>query len=301
MDFGDRNSRLPVDVVIPVYGERLDGLVATLSGCLNQTYPVSKIYVVDDGSPQPVTLPQSIDVAGKVHILRLAKNQGPAIARNTAVARCSAPLLGLIDCEVVPAPDWIETCVHYLSVHPEVGACSTPFIPQHPRRILTRWRMRCAECWIGGPTRKVDWAPGHSTLMRREALEKVGGYDPRYGYKVGEESDLGIRMGKAGWETHHINESYCLSVQQDTLASLSAKLLHNSNWRSVKDYSLAGVFADQTKWFLVRMARNVIKGRLLFVPIDVALWIGALKIATERTLAGHNQRGQTEKRHVSVE
>ena len=32
------------------------------------------------------------------------------------------------------------------------------------------------------------------------------------------------------------------------------------------------------------------KGRLLFVPIDVALWMGALKIATVKTLAARHKQ-----------
>ena len=46
-----------VDVVIPVYGERQQALTETLSACANQTYPINRILVVDDGSPQAVCLP----------------------------------------------------------------------------------------------------------------------------------------------------------------------------------------------------------------------------------------------------
>jgi hypothetical protein len=98
-------------------------------------------------------------------------------------------------------------------------------------------------------------------------------------------------MGRVGWETHFISTTHCVSLQEDTIRSLSAKLLRNSNWRSTKDFSLPMLFADQTKWFLIRMGRNVVKGRLLFVPIDVALWVGALKLAVTRSLAARDQRG----------
>ncbi len=291
MSHGEGCAHLPIDVIIPVYGERSEALAETLHGCLNQTYPVSGVYVIDDGSPSPITLSPTPEASGRVHILRLAENQGISAARNVGLARSSAPLVWCLNCEIVPAADWLETCVNYLSAQPKVGACCTRLVPQAPSRLLTRWRMRFAESWYEGATRPVTWAPGHSVLMRREAIEMVGGYNPSFRWRD-EDSDLGVRLGNAGWETHYIDKSYCLSVQNDTLQSLSTKLLRNSNWRSAQDYSLASVFANQSKWFLVRLARNIAKGRLLFVPIDVALWIGALEVATIRTLVARHRRSQ---------
>jgi cellulose synthase/poly-beta-1,6-N-acetylglucosamine synthase-like glycosyltransferase len=293
-DFQDVKGTPAVDVIIPVYGERSEGLAATLSGCLNQTYPVSQVYVIDDGSPSPVVLPGRAEATGRVHLLRLAENQGISAARNAGLAKSSAPLLWCINCEVIPAPEWLATCVDYLSAHPGVGSCCTRMVPQAPGRLLTRWRMRFMEARFGGASGTVAFAPGHSVLLRREAVERVGGYDPRF-RRINEDSDLSKRMREAGWETHFVAGSFCTSIQEDTLRGLSHKLLLRSNWHSPDDYPLARVFLDQTRWFLARLARNIVKGRLLFWPIDVALWVGALKIATRRTLAARHERRQVGK------
>ncbi|MGB2591795.1 MAG: glycosyltransferase family 2 protein [Candidatus Acidiferrum sp.] len=53
----DEQATAIVDVVIPVYGERPEALAATLSACLKQTYPLARIYVVDDGRSRPISLP----------------------------------------------------------------------------------------------------------------------------------------------------------------------------------------------------------------------------------------------------
>ncbi len=299
MGFRDGGSSLPVDVIIPVYGERSEALAATLAGCLNQTYPVSRIYVVDDGSPSPVALPPSAEATGRVHLLRLAENQGISAARNVGLARSSTPLVWCINCEVVPAPDWLETCVNYLSAHPDVGACCTRLVPQTPDRLLTRWRMRFMEVRFEGASRPVAFAPGHSVLMRREAVELVHGYDPRF-RRICEDSDLSKRMRNAGWETHFVATSQCLSIQDDTLRSLTNKLLIRSDWQSPESYPLVRVFVNQSMWFLVRLARNIVKGRLHFVPVDVALWFGTLKTATIRTLAARNKPGGGRSRRVHL-
>jgi hypothetical protein len=36
------------------------------------------------------------------------------------------------------------------------------------------------------------------------------------------------------------------------------------------------------------MGRNLVKGRLLFLPVDLAVWAVAIKIAVSRTLAARN-------------
>jgi cellulose synthase/poly-beta-1,6-N-acetylglucosamine synthase-like glycosyltransferase len=47
-----------VNVVIPMYNERPEDLGATLMACRQQTHPIARIYVVDDGRTRPVALPK---------------------------------------------------------------------------------------------------------------------------------------------------------------------------------------------------------------------------------------------------
>jgi len=289
----DRQVTLAVDVIIPAYRERPVALAATIESCLNQTYPVSQVYVVDDASPSPVTLPSLGEAAGRVHLLRLPENKGAATARNAGLVRSSASLSWCLNSEIVPAPDWLETCVNYLSVHPDVGACFTSMVPQSPDRLWTQWRMRFMELRYEGPSGPATFAPGHSVLFRREAVQKVGGYDTLQ--RNNEDSDICVRMRDAGWETHYVASSSVLSLQQDTFGGLSSKLLFRSNWFSPESYSLPRVFLDQSRWFAERMGRNIVRGRFQLVPLDVALWGGALTVACRRVLAERRDRLQGRK------
>ena len=88
----DSNEIQPaVDVVIPVFGEREQALTETLSACAKQSYPISKIFVVDDGSPEPVCLPAWAQTAPQVALLRLVQDLGISAARNAGISwlRCS--------------------------------------------------------------------------------------------------------------------------------------------------------------------------------------------------------------------
>ena len=167
----ENNRLFAADVVIPVYGERPEALAATLSACLKQTYPISRIFVVDDGSPEPIQLPHWAQSLAKISLLRLPQNLGISAARNAGIACSNAPLLACINTQVLPDPDWLATCQNYLSNHPGVGACYARLVPDKPDRILSRWRMRFLEAKFGEQSGPSPFAPGHAVLFRKEALD----------------------------------------------------------------------------------------------------------------------------------
>ena len=272
-----------VDVVIPVYRERPEALAATLWACMRQTYPLNTILIVDDGSPEPVSLPGWAQSASQICLIRLPRNQGISAARNIAVAKSAATLLACINTEVLPDADWLSTCQTYLSLYPSVGACYTRLIPERPDRILTRWRMRFQEPKFPEKSGPTPFAHGHAVLFRREAIDAVGGYDERYRFHH-EDSDICQRMRRSGWETHYVAQSRCVSIQRDSLKELAVKQLRDSGWYSPDEGSLVHLYAKLTRWTGVRMARNVMTGRFGFLPVDVALWASALWMATSRTI-----------------
>jgi GT2 family glycosyltransferase len=272
-----------VDVIIPVYGERSEALAATLTACLKQTYPVSRIFIVDDGSPEPVSLPPWAQTSPQISLLRLPQNQGISAARNAAIARSNAVLLACINTEVLPDPDWLATCQNYLCSHSGVGACYTRIVPHRPNRVLTRWRMRFQEPKYGEQSGRVLFAHGHAVLFRKEAVDAVGGYEARY-RRHHEDWDICQRMRKAGWEAHYVAGSRCISIQEDSLKELAVKQLRDSGWYSPAEGSLLHLYFHLSKWTLIRAGRNVLTGRFYFLPVDAAIWASAMWIATARTL-----------------
>jgi cellulose synthase/poly-beta-1,6-N-acetylglucosamine synthase-like glycosyltransferase len=278
-----------VDVVLPVFNERPEAIEATLDACLTQTHSVSHVYVIDDGSPAPAAIPKRIASTGRVTLTRLPQNQRNAAARNAGVAKCTSTFIACVNCEVLLAQDWLETCLGYLSQHPDVGVCFTRIVPDHPKRLLSRWRMRFQETKFGPATGPAHFAPGHAVLFRREAVEKVGRYNNRLG-NVSEDSDICERIRAAGWDTHFLAQSYCVSIQNNTVTEFAKKELSRNDWESPKDYPLSRLILDRSKWTAIRMGRNLVKGRLLFLPVDLAVWAVAIKIAISRTLAARHRQ-----------
>jgi cellulose synthase/poly-beta-1,6-N-acetylglucosamine synthase-like glycosyltransferase len=276
-------KRLDIDVIVPVYGERQMALKETLEACSNQSYPVSRLYVVDDGSPEPVSLPDAAAGSSQIHLFRLSHNQGISVARNAGIAQSKATFVACVNTQILPDVDWVNTCLQYLASHPKVGACYTRMVPIRPKRILTQWRMRFLETKFGSKSGPSPFAPGHAALFRREALDAVGGYDVRHRLHH-EDSDICQRMWQRGWETHYVAESRCVSTQQDTLELLAKKELRESYWYSPAESSLLHLFLHLSKWTMIRAGRNVAKARLHFLPIDVSIWAYALWIATSQEL-----------------
>lgn len=56
--------------------------------------------------------------------------------------------------------------------------------------------------WRADRPREVDWAHGAFLLVRREAFEGVGGFDPRQ-WMYAEDIDLQWRLDRAGWRTRY--------------------------------------------------------------------------------------------------
>src|SRR5262245_48322064 len=62
---------------------------------------VAEVVVVDDGSTDATAdaAYDADDGSGRLKLLVLSKNRGPAAARNHAIARSSAPLIAVLDAD----------------------------------------------------------------------------------------------------------------------------------------------------------------------------------------------------------
>jgi cellulose synthase/poly-beta-1,6-N-acetylglucosamine synthase-like glycosyltransferase len=278
------NDEVSVDVVIPVYNERQEALEKTLRACFEQTYPIRRIFIVDDGSNEPVSLPIWARSSPQVSLLRHSHNQGISAARNQAIACSNSSLLACVNVEVLPDRDWLAACEGYLSEHPNVGACYTRVVPESPDRLLTRWRIQFHEQKYNEQSGPCVFAPGHAVLFRKKAVDSVGGYDPRYRRNY-EDSDICERMRRLGWETHYVAKSRCVSTQKDSLRGLAAKqLLRDSCWSHLTDGPLIRLYFLLTKWTLIRAGRNLLQGRVYFLPIDAGIWACGFWKATTHAL-----------------
>ncbi|MFK0267368.1 glycosyltransferase family 2 protein [Pseudomonas asiatica] len=157
---------------------------ASITSVINQTYKNIELLVIDDGSKDdsPAVLKRLQEQYG--FDLRCQANQGLARTLNDAIARAKGSLIVPFGSDDIMLPHRIATQVEYMNGKPEVGICSANIetIDQDGKVMGAREQRN-----RNLPFRRLDFddlfldrkpGPMAATLMlRREALEKVGGFN----------------------------------------------------------------------------------------------------------------------------
>ncbi len=181
---------LPISVVIPAYNAE-DFIGEALESVHAQTWPISEIIVVDDGSSD-----RTAEIAQSLGALVIRQqNRGISAARNVGIRAATEPWIAFLDADDIWQPEKIEYQWAAIELYPDVGLVSCD---------LTCFRDRSMEGNLGAdelgqtdPAEVVDkhvrnkYVPkiqanflvngmnyGPSTmLIRRDLLLSVGLFD----------------------------------------------------------------------------------------------------------------------------
>src|SRR5665213_1264174 len=194
-----------VTVVVPVR-DRVDSLDRCLAS-LGRDVPV---VVVDDASDDPDSVAAVCRRYG-AHLVRRTANGGPGAARDSATGSVGTELVAFVysDCTV---PDgWLDELVWQFG-DPGIGGVAprvrpSPVAPVRRDRVVHLFGLAHSPLDLGpdqgevGPDRAVRYVPTAALVVRRSALEDVGGFDPSL--RVGEDVDLVWRLADAGWRVRY--------------------------------------------------------------------------------------------------
>ena len=200
-----------VSVLLPVRDARpyLRDCIASLD---RQTLTDFEVVAVDDGS-----------VDGSAEILDAWAGRDPRVrvhhlppsglvtALNAGLKRCRAPLVARMDADDISHPRRLELQARELEARPEIGvvSCRVRHFPWHG----VGEGFRIYEAWLNSPTtpesiareRFVESPVAHpSVMVRRELLERVGGYRDFGGP---EDYDLWLRLLEGGVEIAKIERA----------------------------------------------------------------------------------------------
>ena len=131
-----------------------------------------------------------------------------------------------------------------------------------PRNRFTR-RYRLLD-WDHRLAAKVDWVSGSCFVVRREAWDSLGGFDPSY-FMYMEDVDLCWRAKAAGWEVGYEPGAEVIHVQGVSTDRHPYKMLaahHRSMWR----------FATRTTTGPARAALPIVGAGLLARLVVASLW-----------------------------
>lgn len=182
---------------------------ARLVACLASFGPeFDQIIYVDSGSTDgSVAAAQA--AGARVVVLDTDTPFTAARARNAGIAALGdmdvAPTyVQFIDGDCTLDPGWLATARAHLETHPKVAV------------VCGRRRERFPEASIYNHLCDVEWdtpvgeavACGGDALMRWDALEDVGGYDPTL--IAGEEPEMCLRMRRLGWQIWRLDAEMTL-------------------------------------------------------------------------------------------
>ncbi len=180
-----------------------------------------------------------------------SKNVGFGRANNQALPLIQGRYILLLNTDAFVAPDTLHKTVAYLDAHSECGALGVKLIGRDgvlqpscryfptPLNIFLRstglhrlfpWVKLVDDMgWDHASVRACDWVPGCYFLIRREVVDKVGLFDPRY-FLYYEEVDLCFAIKQAGWQIHYFPDTTVVhiggeSAKSDGLLSAAGRQL----------------------------------------------------------------------------
>src|SRR5262245_23778385 len=154
-----------------------------------------------------------------VELIENSVNVGFGRANNQALPRLSGRYVLLLNTDAFVAPDTLRKTVSFMDVHPHCGVLgvkivgedgapqwSCPVFPSPWGLNNLRWLWR--RCFSGSQVKETGWdhtserecdyVLGCFYLTRREVIEQVGLFDPRY-FLYFEETDHCRAVRQAGW------------------------------------------------------------------------------------------------------
>jgi glycosyltransferase involved in cell wall biosynthesis len=212
-----------VDVVLPAYNG-----AAMIRGALESALAQDvalRIIVVDDGSKD-----DSAEIARsygeRIHVIRQA-NQGVSGARNTALAAATAPYVAFLDQDDVWKPGKLARQVALMETRPDVGMVFTDMAILEPGgKVLEEGVLAASRPYstlprqpigpqaflfpeqLGDAIARDNFISPSTTLVRREALAKIGGFDTAF--RLADDAECWMRLFRH-WQGIAIEEPLVLS------------------------------------------------------------------------------------------
>ncbi len=170
-----------ISVIIPAYNAA-QYIQETLDSVLNQTFQEFEIIVVDDGSTD-ATVNIINRYANKDNRIQLVQQQngGSSKARNTGIALARYDWIAPVDSDDVLLPQRFEKQLQAAAKHPEVigwGTYATRITPEgHPYSVQETGPTTLEEFHrMRYETGEILVMPASSVLLRKDIVQKVGGY-----------------------------------------------------------------------------------------------------------------------------
>lgn len=190
----------------------------------------TEIIVVDNGSSDNcIASLQSLFPA--VHFIRSDQNMGFAKANNLALKQAKGAFVLFLNPDTLVAENTLISCLLHLEENKTVGAIGVrmingfgEFLPESKRArptllnaffklsglaklfplspVFNRYALGHLSCHT---IHEAEVLAGAFMMVRKKILDNLGGFDPSF-FMYGEDIDLSVRIGKAGYGIHYLGQ-----------------------------------------------------------------------------------------------
>ena len=184
-----------ISIIVPVHNDP-QNLLECLSALRGSSSPGSEIIVVDDASTDNTS---SIAARMGARVLRLAKNSGPAAARNHGARYAQGDILLFVDADVVVAPGAVSRVVQVFEEHPDVAAVFGSYDNRPRAKGLVSQYRNLLHHYVhqnGNPEASTFWTG--CGAIRRSMFEEIGKFTEKRAGRWVDDIELGYRLRQAG-------------------------------------------------------------------------------------------------------
>ena len=205
----------------------------------------TEILVVDNASSdESAAIAERLAVEhDSLRLLRSETNRGYAGAVNVALRQARGEYLAVLNMDVVVSEGWLGPLIDFLQSHPDTGAvCPLILLESDPGRINAAGQNVHPTAlgfnrWLGKPRERAGPDPfrvsglhGAAFLIRRELLERLGGWDES-GFLYHEEVELSWLLRLAGKDIHCVPASTVSHDYHLTMFPQKLFLLERNRWK----------------------------------------------------------------------
>ncbi len=255
---------LSIDVYVTAYGEEHDLIERSLSAAVNMKGKHTT-YLLDDGHDP--ALPDIATELGAQYLTRGNKKDAKAGNINAALTKTSGDIIVIFDIDHAPKPDFLEKTLPYFA-QPEIGFVQVMLTFENEQ---DGWVARAAAessldfynpTSIGADGLNSATLIGSNALIRRTALDSVGGYKPG----LAEDLATSIALHAEGWRSVYVNQPLAPGYAPPDLTAWFTQQL---KWaRGVFDILLT----DYPKYF-----RKLASGqRISYIVRMTYYWVGPM-------------------------
>jgi glycosyltransferase involved in cell wall biosynthesis len=241
-------------------------LQEAMDSILAQTVRDLELIVIDDGSSDDSRAIAEAVGDPRVRVLAMPHNEGISRSLNAGLRAAAAPVVAVQDADDRSAPHRLERQLDLLAARPDVAVVGSRMreIDAAGRELTPRTLFRAGD--VRDVLLRFNPIPNTSAAFRRDVVQGLGGYDPRYRYAM--EYDLWLRVADEHvvWA---LDEP--LSTRRMTATNVAARAQRAQTAEAIR------IVASTLR------RRRTLRGALgLAVPIGAYLEPDALKRARRR-------------------